>query len=71
MKYIDHDVEVAEGDLVVTSGLGEIYPAEVVVGRVKRSLGRTEALFQSVQVQPTVDFGALREVLVAGRPPED
>jgi rod shape-determining protein MreC len=67
VKYIDHDARVQEGEAVLTSGLGEIYPPRLVVGRVSRVLGRTEALFQAVQVRPAVDFGSLREVLVVGR----
>lgn len=67
MKFIDHDVPIREGELVMTSGLGEIYPGGLALGRVTRRLGRTEALFQSVQVQPTVDFGSLRHALVIGK----
>ncbi len=67
MKFIDHDVPIREGELVLTSGLGEIYPGGLALGRVTRRLGRTEALFQSVQVHPIVDFGSLRHVLVVGR----
>lgn len=64
MKFIDHDVRIQEGELVLTSGLGDLYPAGVPLGRVGRQYGRTEALFQSVQVHPSVDFGALREALI-------
>ncbi len=68
MKFIDHDVPIREGELVLTSGLGEIFPGGVPVGRVTRRLGRTEALFQSVQVHPTVDFGSLRQALIVKKP---
>jgi len=68
MKFIEHDVPIREGELVTTSGLGEVYPQGIPLGRVTRRLGRTEALFQSVQVRPEVDFGSLRQALLLGRP---
>lgn len=68
MKFIDHDVPIREGELVLTSGLGDLYPGGLPLGRVARRYGRTEALFQSVQVHPTVDFGVLREALVVAKP---
>lgn len=64
MKYLSHDVQVQEGEWVVTSGLGEVYPPNLPLGRVSRQYGRTEALFQSVQVRPAVDFGRLQEALI-------
>lgn len=67
MKFIEHDVPIREGELVLTSGLGEVYPPGIPLGRVTRRLGRTEALFQSIQVRPEVEFGALRQALVLGR----
>lgn len=67
MKYLDPGAEVAAGDLVLTSGMGEIYPGGIPVGRVVRSYGRAEALFQSVQVRPLADFGTLRTVLLVTR----
>lgn len=68
MKFIEHDVPIREGEMVMTSGLGEVYPRGIPLGRVTRRLGRTEALFQSVQVLPQVDFGSLRQALLLGRP---
>lgn len=70
MKFIDHDVKVREGELVLTSGLGDLYPGGIPIGRVSRAYGRTEALFQSVQVRPTVDFGSVREALIVAKSPD-
>jgi cell shape-determining protein MreC len=52
---------------VLTSGLGDVYPRGLVVGRVVRNYGRTEALFQSVQVRPAAALGQLHEVLLVGK----
>ncbi len=67
VRFLDHSVEVKEGELVLTSGLGDVYPRGLVVGRVVRNYGRTEALYQSVQVRPACEFGRLHEVLLVGK----
>jgi rod shape-determining protein MreC len=57
------------GDSVVTAGwraggLSSLYPKGIPIGRVT-SVGQTDTdLFQQVQVDPYVDFGALDAVLV-------
>lgn len=67
LRFLDHSVEVKEGELVLTSGLGDVYPRGLVVGRVVRNYGRTEALFQSVQVRPAAEFGRLHEVVLGAK----
>ena len=64
------DVRMTQvGDTVTTSGLGAIFPRDVFVGKVVR-LRRTDAsLYQEVEVEPSVDFGKLREVLIVLSPP--
>ncbi len=69
IEYLVQKDEVQLGDTVMTSGLGAIFPREVPVGKVVR-LRRTDAsLYQEVEVEPSVDFGKLREVLVVLSPP--
>jgi rod shape-determining protein MreC len=60
---------VKVGDEIVTagwraSGLSSLYPKGIPIGKVS-SVGQTDTdLFQQVQVDPFVDFGALDAVLV-------
>lgn len=69
IEYLVQKDEVQLGDTVMTSGLGAIFPREIPVGKVVR-LRRTDAsLYQEVEVEPSVDFGKLREVLVVLSPP--
>lgn len=52
------------GDGVITSGLGGVFPKGLVVGYV-RSVHREQfGLFQTVEIEPAVDFTHLEEVLV-------
>jgi rod shape-determining protein MreC len=64
MKYVPVLADVVVGDVVVTSGLDQIYPKGLVVGRV-RSVGKGSGLFKEVAVQPSANFEKIEEVMVA------
>ena len=51
------------GDEVVTSGLDQIFPKGLTVGRVVR-IGPGTGLFKEIYVAPSVHFDELEEVLV-------
>jgi rod shape-determining protein MreC len=48
----------------VTSGLGEIFPKGLLVGRVSAVSDREGLLFQTVRVETFVDFSRIEEVFV-------
>ncbi len=58
----EKDIEV--GDLVITSGNGDVFPKGLPVGKVVRVEREEYGLFQVVEVAPVVDFSRLEEVLV-------
>ncbi|MEN3202420.1 MAG: rod shape-determining protein MreC [Atribacterota bacterium] len=64
VKYIPRDSQVAEGDLVITSGLGEKIPRGIVVGMVTEVSERQGDLFKEVVVRPSCDFSRLGRVFV-------
>lgn len=68
MRYIDASETVNPGDTVVTSGMGRVFAKGIVIGTVTTVLGRNDALFKTVQVEPAVDFGALEHVLLLPGP---
>lgn len=59
-----HWEEIEEGDLIVTSGMGGVFPKGLSVGTVSRVNLSEFGLFQNVEVRPAVDFYRLEEVLV-------
>jgi rod shape-determining protein MreC len=63
LEYVLRDDEVKEGDEIVTSGLGG-FPRNHTVGKVVKVDKKEFGLYQEVEVQPVVDFGRLRQVLV-------
>ena len=56
--------EITEGDLIVTSGIGGVFPKGLTIGHVEQVSVVAYGLFQPVSVKPTVDFSRLEEVLV-------
>lgn len=64
LDMIPQDMIIQPGEIVLTSGLGGNYPADVLIGQVTNVRKRENELFQTASVQPTVDFATLRAVLV-------
>jgi rod shape-determining protein MreC len=60
---------IAVGDAIVTSGLGGAFPRDAPVGRVVQVGRRDVGLFQLAEVEPSVDFAKLEDVLVLVTPP--
>jgi rod shape-determining protein MreC len=54
------------GDLVVTSGIGEMFPKGLPLGRVLRVYAPT-GLFRTAELEPAVDLTSVEEVLVLPR----
>lgn len=64
LNMINQNVTIQAGDLVMTSGLGGNYPANIVVGQVVTIRNEASSLFQTASVQPAVDFSQLDIVLI-------
>jgi len=64
MDQVNQGVEIATGELVLTSGLGGGYPPDIIVGQVSSVRSRDYELFQQAVLQPAVDFEDLEIVLV-------
>jgi rod shape-determining protein MreC len=64
-KYMARDGSgIQVGDVVVTSGLGGLFPGGIPIGRVRAIDDRGAALFSYAQVTPAVDFARIDEVLL-------
>jgi rod shape-determining protein MreC len=55
---------IAEGDTIVTSGLGGVYPRGLTVGTVKRIDKITDPLFKQAMVSLSVDFNHIEELFI-------
>jgi len=52
LDFIPMDVEVEVDDVVITSGLGGVFPKGIVIGEVQRIIGGGNALYQTITVRP-------------------
>ena len=64
LKYIVKTEPVEKGDIVLTSGLGGVFPRELVLGVVTAVEQSPAGMFQHIEVGPFVDFRKMEEVLV-------
>lgn len=64
MIYVSKEMNLIEGDIIETSGLGQIYPAGIMIGRIKEI--KTDAITKSqyAVIKPVEDFEFIREVFV-------
>lgn len=64
VDYVRKDLKILPGERVTTSGLGGIFPAGLVVGRVTRTYPDKSGLYQHAEVVPGADLARLQYVLV-------
>ena len=64
IEHLSREDDVKVGDLVVTSGLGQRFPASILVGRVKDLKKKDFGLYQDASVIPAVNFSRLQEVMI-------
>jgi len=64
VDLISHEAQVSPGELVLTSGLGGVFPPDLPVGNIVSVRTRDFALFQQAAIEPVVDFSNLEIVLI-------
>ncbi|MBR5240259.1 MAG: rod shape-determining protein MreC [Clostridia bacterium] len=64
MLYVSKQFSILEGDFVETSGLGEIYPRGIPIGKIKEIKVSEQENSQYATITPIVDFSNIQEVLV-------
>ncbi len=64
MKYVTRTEPIILNDLIMTAGLGNIYPKGIKVGRIVKIERESFGITQLVEIKPEVRFGSLEEVIV-------
>jgi rod shape-determining protein MreC len=64
LDFIDKKLMPVVGDVVLTSGLGGVYPKGFVVGEVTNVATPTTSVFPAITVESRVDIDHIEEVLV-------
>ena len=74
LVHIPRNEDIAEGDVIVTSGFGGIYPKGIMIGTIRSVQNDSTGLLHLAVVETAVDFQRLEDVavIVASReaPPE-
>ncbi len=63
-EFVVHGEDVALGDVVISSGLGGVYPKGLRIGEVVEILEAPYGLTHKALLRPSVDFGRLEQVFV-------
>jgi rod shape-determining protein MreC len=69
ISYRTH-ADIAQGDTVITSGLGGIYPKGLPVGTIQSVKDGNDPLFKKAYLDPFADFERLEEVFIIKRKPQ-
>lgn len=64
VTFIDTAAEVIEGDELVTSALGNVYPPELSIGVITKIEDNPHNLIKTAYLKTNVDFTKLSEVLI-------
>ncbi|KGR78659.1 rod shape-determining protein MreC [Ureibacillus manganicus] len=67
MKRIDSSFEVKEGELVISSGLGGIFPKGILIGEITEITTDDFGLTKMAYIKPAADFSMLQDVIIAKR----
>lgn len=64
MEYLPINEDIVEGDIVVTSGLGGVYPSNILIGEVISIENDKRNLSKSVIIKSHIDFDFVDSVFV-------
>jgi rod shape-determining protein MreC len=64
LKYIPYEEEIKIGDIVITSGLDQLFPPGIPVGFISKIDKQGTGHFQVIEVTPYVDDSKVEEVLI-------
>lgn len=67
LDFIPHTSSVREGDMLVTSGLGGVFPEGYPVAEVTEVISQTGLSYLSIKARPVADIHSSYEVLILSR----
>ncbi|WAM32875.1 rod shape-determining protein MreC [Caldicellulosiruptor morganii] len=64
LRYISKDSKVRQNDVVITSGMGEIFPKGIVIGKIIQIKNDKFELTKNILIKPAVDIENIEYVMV-------
>ena len=71
LNSIEQHVNVSEGDTIVSSGYGAIFPEGIMIGTVREVIPGEEGVFHAIKVDLSTDFRKLSYVYVLKNSQQD
>lgn len=71
MKYVSRTEPIILNDVVLTAGLGNVYPKGIKIGYISKIERESYGITQHVEITPVVKFSKLEEVLVIVQESDD
>ena len=68
LEYVLRKEDVRMGDVIVTSGLDDVFPKGLRIGEIKDISGAPTEMFYTITVAPFVDFEKLEDLLILPAP---
>ena len=64
LQYVLKNAEVKEGDIIVTAGIGGVFPSGITLGTVTKVHSKRRGMFLDIVVEPAVDFSRLEALFI-------
>jgi rod shape-determining protein MreC len=64
MKYVAQKADININSIVVSSGLGEIFPEGIIIGGVDSVGLGSDMFFKDIKIAPSINFSKIEEVLI-------
>jgi len=64
LDFVSHETTVKAGDVVITSGMGGVYPKGLLVGEVTNVANLPSALYQDIALSSSANLSSLEDVLI-------
>ena len=64
MNYVSHLLDVADDDLVLSSGRGLVFPEGFCIGKIVKHEHSHNSLYHDIDVEPTVNFKSIKYCLL-------
>jgi len=64
LRFLPRRQDIQEGDLLVSSGLGGLFPAGYPIGKITSRRKNPNDVLEDAEVEPLVDFNRLEELFI-------
>lgn len=69
IKYVARNEDIKPGDIIITSGLDQLYPKGMILGRVLKVISQVKGNFLFIEVIPECRLSRTEEVLILQKRP--